>query len=105
MSAWQIFGTIAFPVFLACFAIYLTHRFNTKSTQELIKSTNKMIEDARQRGVECIEHDLKSLGKSTVEVIEADGKETRNAIEATIKAIQVDGQQTRDAIKAIVKKQ
>lgn len=127
MTAWQIFGTIAFPVISVCIAIYFTNRIAIKTTRELSKITNEMIDEARRHGVKRIEQDLKDLGESTVKVIEADGKETRNAIEATIKAIQVDGQQmreatreaiedtirviqvdgqqTREAIKAMVKKQ
>jgi len=104
MSVWQIFFTIAYPFTLACITIYLTNRNANKTTSELGGFIDKTIKDAKHQVVECIERDLRGLGesalsatKATLDVIQADGNETR-------KAIKEDGQQTREAIKATVKK-
>lgn len=68
-------------------------------------STDKGIEDARTRGVECIEKDLRAIGEN----IEKDGNVTRKNIETmgkTIaKTIEKDGIEIRKTIGSLADKE
>ena len=92
MSIALYISTMAFSVTLACVTIHLTNRHSDKTRREIIRSTNDFVEDARGRGVQCIEHDLQKLSEVTLRTIAESGISTMNIITES-------GMQTRKAIQ------
>lgn len=99
---------IVVPLILAFTGIYLTNRAVTKVGGETAKAilvvADKLIQEQRSVGVQCIEKDLQALGRAIIDTIVANGKTTRTVIEETVEAIREDGRQTREAIKATQEK-
>ena len=97
--------TIIVPIIAtAIIAILITNRSN----RIIVQSTNKMIEDANDRGTQCIEksidavsREIKELADTTVKTIEADGKSTR---EASLKVIETQTSGLVRAIEVLAKK-
>lgn len=96
---------IVISVALAFVGIYLTNRGTAKIGKETAESITKiageMIKAERENGVKCIEKDLQQLAEDTqkgikaiVEAMLVNGEQVRKSIEA-------DGKQTREAIVAL----
>lgn len=116
MNGWTISATIMVPIIVtAIIAIIATKRSDKKLTeltasanQALIESTGKIIEDARNSGVNCIEKsvnavslEIKELGNATVKAIEANGK---SITEASLKVIETQTSGLVKAIEALARK-
>ena len=105
MGIRELVCVIGIPVVLAFIGIYVTNRHTTKmgkqTSESLNVSTFRMIQAAREDGVNCIEKDIEALAKETKTDIAAVVKAIQTSGEQTLKSIEKDGIETRRTITSV----
>ena len=106
MNGWMMVATIIIPIVAS---VVLTAWVTNRSNKVIIDSTGKIIEDARARGVNCIEkninaisNEIKELGDTAIRTIAANGESIRKVhSDESLRVLHAIEAETSGLVKAI----